>query len=182
MREEDLRRIVHVLNGPNLSLLGKRQPHIDGFWPVSDPKLSTSPHNCSRLRQLMVIAADCQRLSPSLIDARHRRRRPVEYAIDASARVTIAAAVLRGNEPVGCRSRQPVGPERRTRTLHGYYPKPLRVLEPQVARSGILQPAAADFSERRDYRGTQHKAGSRAEFERKWNCDEPPIFLCGYLS
>lgn len=124
---------------------------------------------------MMVIAADRQWLSPSLSDARHGRRRPVECAIDASARITIAAAVL-GNELVRGRRRQPVGSWRRRRTLLGYYPRALRVREPQVAGSGILQPAAADLSERRDYRGAQDKVGPRADSSATGIATSRPFF------
>jgi 3-dehydroquinate dehydratase-2 len=46
--EKPLSRLVYVLNGPNLNLLGKRQPHIYGHETLAD------------------VEADCRKLATSL--------------------------------------------------------------------------------------------------------------------
>jgi len=72
-------RLVYVLNGPNLNLLGKRQPHIYGHETLAD------------------VEADCKRVASKLkLDLRfHQSNREYEL-IDLihEARETAAAIVI----------------------------------------------------------------------------------------
>ncbi len=91
--------------------------------------------------QRLVVSADRQRRRARRYDLRHRLRARVKSPAEAGAQVPIRA--VRGHETVGRRLGQFFDALRTGAVLSGNDPEAVRVLQPPVAWSGVLQPTAS---------------------------------------
>jgi 3-dehydroquinate dehydratase II len=89
---DDMNPIVYVLNGPNLNLLGKRQPEIYGHEPLADVEIE-----CRRLGEELGLNIEFRQTNAEsqLIDWIHEaRERAAGIVINPAAFTHTSVAIL----------------------------------------------------------------------------------------